>query len=132
MIPQDLKFTKSHEWARMDEAAGVVTVGISHYAIKQLGDIVFIELPAAGDSVSAGTPFGVIESVKAAVDLESPASGEVTEANEALADQLDTLGEDPYGASWMIKIKAGDPAELDAMMSAADYESYLNGPECSH
>ena len=130
MIPEDLKFAKTHEWAKADDET--VTIGISEFAVNQLGDIVFLELPAQGDSVSQGAPFGVIESVKAAVDLESPASGEVTEANDALTDQLDNLGEDPYGNSWMIKVKIADTAELDSLMNAADYETYVQSDEVKH
>ncbi len=132
MIPQDLKFTKTHEWAKLDADTGTVTIGLTDFAIEQLGDIVFVELPAAGQSVTQATPFGVIESVKAAVDLESPVSGEVTEANEALPEELDTLAEDPYGKGWMIKIKATDLAQLDSLMSPAEYENYLESPECQH
>ncbi len=130
MIPEDLKYAKTHEWAKLD--GETVTVGITEFAIKQLGDIVFLELPARGDSVSQGGPFGVIESVKAAIDIESPVTGQIAEANESLSDKLDSLGDDPYGESWMIKINASDVAELDSLMSADEYAAYIQGPECAH
>lgn len=130
MIPEDLKYAKTHEWAKAD--GETVTIGITEFAVNQLGDIVFLELPAQGDSVSQGDPFGVIESVKAAVDLESPVTGKVAQANESLSDKLDSLGEDPYGESWMIKVNASDMAELDSLMSSQEYEAYIEGPECQH
>ena len=130
MIPEDLKFTKTHEWARVD--GDVAAVGITEFAIQQLGDIVFLELPAVGDTVSKGSPFGVIESVKAAVDLESPLSGEVIETNEALIDKLESIEEDAYGKSWMIKIKASDLGELESMMSPSQYEAYIQSPEAQN
>ena len=130
MVPEDLKFSKTHEWARVE--GDTVTVGITEFAVNQLGDVVFLELPAPGDSVSKGGSFGVIESVKAAVDLESPATGEVAQANESLSEKLDSLGDDPYGESWMIKVTASDSSELDSMLSAAVYAAYIEGPECQH
>ncbi len=130
MIPENLKYAKTHEWAKAD--GETVTIGITEFAINQLGDIVFLELPARGESVSKGVPFGVIESVKAAIDIESPVTGQIAEANESLADKLDSLGDDPYGESWMIKINASDVAELDSLMSADEYEAYIQGPECAH
>ena len=124
MIPADLKFTKSHEWARLDESAGVVTIGISDFAVQQLGDIVFLEFPAVGDSVTRDQPFGVVESVKAAVDLNCPVSGEVVAVNDQMLENYDALGSDPYGRAWMVKIKITDHAQLDNLMSASDYESF--------
>ena len=129
MVPQDLKFTKSHEWAKLDDA-GVVTVGISDYATKQLGDIVYIELPAVGASVTAAGSFGAIESVKAAVELYSPVGGEVVAANNEVEDDLDTISKDPYGQGWLMRVQASDPAQLESLMSAADYEAYLESDEC--
>ena len=126
MDPTTLKYTTSHEWAGCDEA-GTVTVGISKFACDQLGDIVFVELPEAGTAVTAGQPFGVIESVKAAVDLNSPVSGEVVEANEAVTDDFDQISQDPCGEGWMIKIKASDTSELDALMDAAAYDEFVAG-----
>ena len=132
MVPKDVKFAKSHEWARADENTNIVTVGISDFAIEQLGDIVFIELPAVGTAVSGGTSFGVIESVKAAVDLYAPISGEVVEVNQAVSEQLDMLAKDPYGQAWMIKIKVQDPTKLDGLMSQTDYEAFIKSPEAQH
>lgn len=123
MIPEDLKYTKTHEWAKVE--GDVVTVGITDYAAEQLGDIVFVEMPVVGTKVSRDTPFGVVESVKAAVDLNSPISGEVTETNDVIADELTLISEDPYNKAWMMKVKAADLGELDNLMSAADYEEFL-------
>ncbi|NIA07705.1 MAG: glycine cleavage system protein GcvH [Actinobacteria bacterium] len=132
MIPQDLKFSKSHEWARFDKEANTVTVGLSAFAVEQLGDIVFVELPEVGQAVTAESPFGVIESVKAAVDLYAPISGEVVEINQTVAEQLDLLSSDPYGQAWMIKITPRDLAQLDTLMSPADYETFIKSPEAQH
>lgn len=123
MIPENLKYTKTHEWARVE--GGVVTVGITDFAAEQLGDIVFVELPAVGTAVSQDTAFGVVESVKAAVDLNSPVSGQVTETNLAVTDELTLISEDPYNKGWMMKIKASDPGELDNLMSAAEYDAFI-------
>ena len=125
MIPEDLKFSKTHEWAKVD--GDTVTVGITEFAVSQLGDIVFLELPSEGESVSQGSSFGVIESVKAAVDLESPVSGQVAEVNESLTEKLDSLGDDPYGESWMIKVNAPNVSELDSLMSPEQYADFIEG-----
>ena len=125
MIPENFKFTKSHEWASLDEAAGVVTIGISEFAVQQLGDIVFLELPAVGDNVTQGQPFGVVESVKAAVDLDSPISGDIVEVNEDLLDNFESLTSDPYNQAWMIRVKIDDKSQLDSLMSAPDYETFI-------
>ena len=132
MTPQDLKFTGTHEWARAEENTNIVTVGISAFAVEQLGDIVFIELPGPGTAVTQESPFGVIESVKAAVDLCAPISGEVVQANQALSDQLDLFAKDPYGQAWMIMIKAQDLKQLDNLMDPADYEPFITTPEARH
>ena len=132
MIPHDLKFTKTHEWLRVKEGTDIVVVGTSDFAVQQFGDIVFIELPSAGESVTSKAPFGVIESVKAAVELYSPIDGEVAESNQLLTDDFEALSNDPYGEGWMIKIKATDLKQLDELMSATDYESYIQNEECQH
>ncbi len=124
MIPQDVKMTKTHEWARVEENTGTVEVGITDYAVEQLGDIVYIELPSVGAAVKADTTFGVIESAKAAVELCSPVDGEVVEVNEQLTTNFDVLSEDPYGKAWMLKIKAEDLTQMDALMTATEYEAY--------
>ncbi len=130
MYPADLKYTNTHEWARQE--TDIVTVGISGYAIKQLSDIVFLELPSVGDNLRKGSPFGAVESVKAVFDLNSPVTGKVIEVNQALADNLDLLQADPYGQGWMVKIKAENQDELQDLMTAADYEDYLKKEEGEH
>ena len=132
MVPQDVKFMKSHEWARVEEDTNIVTVGISDFAVEQLGDIVFIELPKIGKTVIQESPFGVIESVKAAVDLYSPISGRVVQVNQTVSEQLDMLAKDPYGQAWMIKIKVPNLTQLDNLMSPADYEAFIKSPEGQH
>ena len=129
-VPADARFTKTHEWARSE--GGVVAVGISDYAVGQLGDIVFVELPAVGRKVTAGASFGVIESVKAAVELYAPIGGEVVEANQSVATDFQAISEEPFGRGWMIKIKPASPAQMDALMSAADYKTYCQGEGEKH
>ncbi|MCD4700117.1 MAG: glycine cleavage system protein GcvH [Phycisphaerae bacterium] len=129
MFPAELRYTKGHEWAKMD--AGTVTVGITEFAVEQLGDVVYLELPAAGESVKADSPFGVVESVKAAVDLNCPVSGEIIEANEDLPAGLELLGKDPYGAAWMVKIKTDGDGDFKNLMSAEEYEKFI-AAEGSH
>lgn len=121
MRPDDRKYLKSHEWAKPD--GDVTVVGISDYAVSHLSDLVFLDLPAVGTEVTADETFGEIESVKAVSDLYAPVSGEVVEINEDLPDNLDRLGEDPFGAAWMIKVKT--TAESANLMTAADYEKHL-------
>lgn len=126
-IPQDLRYSEEHEWAKVEN--GRVRVGITDYAQEQLGDVVYVELPDVGDTVSFMEPFGVIESVKAASDLFSPVSGEVVEVNERLEDEPELVNEDPYGEGWMIVVEADDLSELDDLMSAAEYEAMLSESE---
>ena len=130
MYPPDLKYTDTHEWARLEE--NTVTVGISDYAVKQLSDIVFLELPAVGDNLKKGSPFGAVESVKAVFDLTSPVTGEVMETNRVLTDNLDLLQTDPYGQGWMIKIKIENQDEFQTLTNAADYEGCLKKEEGEH
>ena len=132
MVPRDAKFTKTHEWARLDAATGIVTAGITDYAVEQLGDIAFIELPAAGTNVRKEASFGVIESVKAAVEIYSPVSGTVAEANQPITGDFETLSKDPFGKGWLIKVKAADTKELDSLLTADDYEKHLPSPESKH
>ena len=127
MIPQDLKFTKTHEWAQLD--GEIITIGISEYAVKQLGDIVYIELPSAGTAVKQEGAFGVIESVKAAVEIFSPVDGEVAQANNDITDNIELLSQDPYGQGWMVKTKAADPQQLNDLMTASDYKEYIDNLE---
>ena len=129
MIPDELRYAESHEWASLDEDSKQVTVGITDFAIEQLGDIVYLELPKVGDEVKKGVPFGEIESIKAASDLYAPVSGKIVEVNESLPDNLESFKSDAYGPSWMIKIAADDPGEFERLMTAGDYENYLKAQE---
>jgi glycine cleavage system H protein len=123
-IPGDLKFLKSHEWARVEDD-GSVTVGISDHAQSQLGDLVYVELPAVGDSVDAGSASAVVESVKAASDVYSPVSGKVTKVNSALADRPETINEDAYGEGWIFVVEPSDSAELDELLTPAAYSELI-------
>jgi len=125
MANEDLKYTESHEWARQE--GDVVTVGLSDYAVEQLGDIVFLELPSVGDQVTKGAPFGAIESVKAAADIYAPVSGEVAEVNEALPAEPELFKTDCFGQAWLIKIKPSDPAQWDSLMDTAAYAEHVRG-----
>jgi glycine cleavage system H protein len=125
--PKTLKYTRDHEWVSADGAMG--TLGISDHAQGQLGDVVYLELPRVGVPVKQGEPFGGIESVKTYSDLYSPVSGEVTEVNQGLEDHPEWVNQDPYGQGWMMKVRLSDPAELDGLMEAEEYESYLGSLE---
>lgn len=122
MDPSTAKYAKSHEWVSLD--GDEATIGISDFAVKQLTDLVYIELPPVGKSFSAGEEFGVVESVKAASDLYAPLSGEVTAANTDLEDDLAALSDDPFGKGWMIKMKVADPSEVEALLDRAAYEKH--------
>jgi len=119
--PSSLKYTKDDEWLKIEDDTGVV--GITDYAQNALGDIVFVELPKVGAEITAGKPFGTVESVKAVSELFAPASGTVAAINEELANAPEKVNQDPYGA-WMIKIKLKDKGEAGKLMSSADYEKY--------
>ena len=121
--PDDVRYTREHEWAR--EQGGVVTVGITGYATEQLGDIVFVELPEVGRALEPGKTFGVVEAVKTVSDLYSPLAGEVVEVNTALGDDPSVVNKDPYGAGWMVKIRLADPASFASLLSSADYEKVV-------
>lgn len=125
--PDNLKYTKSHEWVRQ-EADGTVTVGITFHAQSQLGDVVFVETPAAGRKVKQGEECGVIESVKAAADIYAPLSGEIVAANGELADAPEKINQDPYSA-WMFRIKPANPAELAGLLDAAAYQKIADAEE---
>lgn len=125
--PDNLKYLDTHEYARVDEEAGIVTVGISAFAVDQLGDIVFLELPEAGDAVEKGETFGTVESVKAVEDLKSPLTGEVLERNDPLLDAPEQIADDPYGDAWLIKVKAERLEDLDDALSAEDYKAQVEG-----
>lgn len=120
--PSELKYASSHEWARLEED-GSVTVGISDHAQDALGDVVFVELPEVGSSLAAGDEAGVVESVKAASDIYTPVGGEVLAVNEQLEDEPETVNGDPYNDGWIFKIQPADASELDALLSAEDYQS---------
>ena len=120
--PTDRKYTKQHEWIQANGSTG--TVGITDHAQESLGDIVFVELPNVGAELAAGKPFGTVESVKAVSDLYAPASGTVNEVNASLATSPESVNKDAHG-SWMLKITLKNPKELDALLSAADYEKYV-------
>ncbi len=124
MEPKDLLYAKTHEWVHVDRAGGqpLATVGISHFAVEALTDLVYLEMPQPGRQVKAGESFGEIESVKAVSDLYAPVSGEVVEVNGSLPDNLSQLNDDPYGAGWIVKIKLSDEAELKNLLSYPDYE----------
>ncbi|MDP1541113.1 MAG: glycine cleavage system protein GcvH [Moraxellaceae bacterium] len=117
--PANLKYASSHEWALLE--GDIVTVGISDHAQDALGDLVYVELPNVGDTVSQGDEAGVVESVKAASDIYAPVSGEIIEINEALTDSPEIVNSEPYEGGWLYKIRASDVAELDALMSAEEY-----------
>ena len=122
--PDDLKYTKEHEWLRIESETTVV-VGITEYAADELGDVVFVELPDVGADVTAMSVFGEIESVKAVSELYSPVSGTVAERNKELDDTPELVNDSAYGDGWMIKIEMSDTSQLDGLMSAADYEQFL-------
>lgn len=121
----DVKFTEDHEWIRVED--GVGTVGVTDYAQEQLGDVVFVELPDVGQSMTRGKDAAVVESVKAASEVYAPVDGEVTEVNGALPDKPETVNTDPTGAGWFYKIALADPGQLDGLMDAAAYDAYVAG-----
>lgn len=123
MVPGDLRYTKEHEWIRVD--GDEATVGITQYAADQLGDIVFVELPDAGRVLDQSATFGVVESVKAVSDLFAPVSGEVTTTNDALASQPELVNGDPYGAGWMVRVRLTSPDQLDGLLDAAAYDQLV-------
>jgi glycine cleavage system H protein len=125
--PTQYRYTKEHEW--IDAKNDSATIGITDYAQHELGDVVFVEVPAAGTKVTAGKTFGAVESVKAVSDIYAPVSGEVTEPNAALTNTPDLINTDPHGAGWLIKIKLSNPAEVNALMDAAAYEAYIEAKQ---
>jgi glycine cleavage system H protein len=123
MIPEDLRYTKDHEWIRVQGDVG--TVGITDHAQEELGDIVYVELPKVGSKLEQSATFGSVESVKAVSDIYSPVSGEVTEANSALADAPEKVNDDPYGDGWIMKLRLSAPQQVEALMTAAQYQAYV-------
>ncbi|HEX9698348.1 MAG TPA: glycine cleavage system protein GcvH [Acidobacteriota bacterium] len=128
--PQFYKYTAEHEWISVE--GGVGTIGITHHAQDELGDVVYVELPAAGDSLEAGKPFGTIESVKAVSELYAPVSGEVTEVHDELVEKPELVNEDPHGEAWMIRVRLADAGQLEGLMSAADYQKFLEAADSGH
>ncbi len=123
MIPEDLKYSREHEWVRFED--DIAVVGITDYAQGELGDIVFVELPRVGTKVEFSKPFGTIEAVKAISDLFSPLTGEVTEVNGDLESDSSIINSDPYGEGWIIKIRYSDSEELKGLLSAAEYGAFI-------
>ena len=122
-VPIDLKYSKSHEWVRVD--GDVVTIGITDHAQEELGDIVYLELPESGRILAREEIFGTVESVKAVSDLYSPVSGEVVESNTVIGDATETVNQDPFGDGWMVKVRLTDSSELEALLDSADYDMLL-------
>jgi glycine cleavage system H protein len=123
MYPENYRYSKEHEWVRLEGDIG--TVGITFHAQKELGDIVYADLPKPGTMVEQGKAMGSVESVKAVSEIYSPVSGEVVEVNETLAAAPEKLNQDPQGEAWLVRIKVSAPSEIDALLSAADYQSYV-------
>lgn len=119
-VPEDLQYTKSHEWVRFED--GTVTIGITDHAQEELGDVVFVELPEEGDTIEAGGSFGTVESVKAVSDLYTPLGGEVVEVNSSLEDAPEKINDDPYGEGWIVKLRTSEDAEL---LSPEEYEKIV-------
>lgn len=123
-VPSDLRYTKTHEWVRVEDDGTVVT-GVDDYAQEQLGDITYLELPDAGTEVVQGEPLGVVESVKAATDVYAPVTGEIVEANQAAIDSPDQLNANPYD-TWLVRIKVSNPSEVERLMDSGDYQRFLD------
>lgn len=122
-IPEELKYTDEHEWARVED--DLVVIGITDYAQDALGEIVYIELPSEGDEITKGDSFGGVESTKSVSDLYAPVSGEVVEVNESLLDSPETINEDPYGDGWLIKVRIHDSDEFDELMDGEQYSAFV-------
>ena len=127
MFPEDLKYLETHEWARRED--DIVVVGITDYAQEEIQDVVFVELPEVGTTVKQGQAFAIIESVKAAFDLNAPVSGEVVEINTELEDAPELVNEDPYDSGWMIRIRMSSPKELDDLLSPDEYQTIIEAEE---
>ncbi len=122
-FPEDLKFSKEHEWVRV--SGNIATIGVSDYAQDQLGEIVFVELPDEGEEFSQSDAFGVIESVKSVNDIYAPVSGKIVEINDPTVDSPEIINDDPYSEGWLVKIEMADPKELKELMTAKEYEAYI-------
>jgi glycine cleavage system H protein len=130
MYPTNFRYTKEHEWVRVEGDIGVV--GITDHAQKELGDIVYVDLPKVGVRLERGKTLGSVESVKAVSDIFAPVSGEVTEVNDVLSTTPEKLNEDPHGTAWLVKIKLSAPDEVSRLLSAEDYQKYVGAEESSH
>jgi glycine cleavage system H protein len=124
-VPEDLHYSKDHEWVRVE--GDVALIGITDYAQNSLGDVVYVELPKAGEEFAANESFGSVESVKAVSEMFSPVSGSVVAVNEALADEPEKVNGDPYGEGWMIRVRMSSPGEVDSLLTAAEYEDFTKG-----
>lgn len=120
--PTDLRYTKTHEWVRLD--GDVATIGLTDYAQQELGDITYVELPEQGDEVTRNQPFGVVESVKAAADVYAPLDGEVVERNESIVESPEQVNASPYGDAWLIKIRVSDPTQVEQLMDSPAYDAH--------
>jgi glycine cleavage system H protein len=123
MYPENFRYTKEHEWVQVDGDIGII--GITDHAQKELGDIVYVDLPKPGSTASQGKTIGSVESVKAVSEIYAPVSGEVVESNTALAEKPERLNEDPHGEAWLVKIRLSAPEEIKQLLTAADYQSYI-------
>jgi glycine cleavage system H protein len=121
-VPEDLHYSKDHEWVRVDGDQAII--GITDYAQNSLGDVVYVELPKAGEEFAANEPFGSVESVKAVSEVFTPIAGAVVTINESLADEPESVNSDPYGQGWMIRLKMANPGEVDSLLTAAEYEDF--------
>jgi glycine cleavage system H protein len=130
MYPTNFRYTKEHEWVRVEGDVGVM--GITDHAQKELGDIVYVDMPKAGSPVEKGKTLGSVESVKAVSDIYAPVSGEIIEINEALATAPEKINEDPHGAAWLVKIRLSNPAEIEQLLTADDYQKYLGEEQSGH
>ena len=130
MYPENFRYTKEHEWVQIAGDVGIV--GITDHAQKELGDIVYVDLPKVGTRVEKAKPLGSVESVKAVSDIFAPVSGEVIEVNDVLTNKPETLNEDPHGAGWLVKIKLSVNGEIQQLLSAEDYQKYIGAEESGH
>jgi glycine cleavage system H protein len=130
MYPTNFRYTKEHEWVRVEGDVGVM--GITDHAQKELGDIVYVDMPKAGSPVEKGKTLGSVESVKAVSDIYAPVSGEIIEINEALTTAPEKINEDPHGAAWLVKIRLSNPAEIQQLLTADDYQKYLGEEQSGH
>lgn len=121
-VPEDLHYSKDHEWVRVDGEEAII--GITDYAQNSLGDVVYVELPKAGDEFAANEPFGSVESVKAVSEVFTPIAGAVASVNESLADEPEKVNTDPYGEGWMVRLRMANPSDVDSLLTAAEYEDF--------